>query len=137
MSPPHGIHDEAIMDFTTKMTQLISYSSGPCYSKSTLTTFLRNAAYLVKYQKCVHGEIGETRYFLPHPTQDKLMEIEEAMVKSHRDEQGNMWIESMRYLKLSCERHEGPYFICRIVQREQRHYFRWRRNILLLRKLII
>jgi hypothetical protein len=28
----------------------------------------------------------------------------------------------MRYLKLSCERHEGPYFICRIVQWEQRHY---------------
>jgi hypothetical protein len=50
------------------------------------------------------------------------MEIEEAMVKTHRDEQGNMWRDSMRYLKLSCERHVGPYFICRIVQREQRSY---------------
>lgn len=50
------------------------------------------------------------------------MEIEEAMIKTHRDEQGKMWRDSMRYLKLSCERHEGPYFICRIVQRKQRHY---------------
>jgi hypothetical protein len=46
------------------------------------------------------------------------MEIEEEMIKTHRDEHGKMWRDSMRYLKLGCERHEGPYFICRIVQRE-------------------
>ena len=122
MSPSHGIHDEAIMEFAIKMTQPISSSSSPCYPQSTLIILLQNAAYLVKYQKCVHGEIVETRYFFPHPTQDKFMEIEEATVKNHRDRQGNMWRDSMRYLKLGCERHEGQYFICRIVQREQRHY---------------
>jgi hypothetical protein len=119
MTPPHGIHDETIINFAIQITQLVSYPTSTTYSQTALTALLQIAAYLVKYQKCVRGEITESRYFIPQPMEETFTEIEEEIVRRDHDEHGRKWRDSMRYLKLKCERHQGPFFICRIVQREE------------------
>jgi hypothetical protein len=116
MTPPHGVHDETILEFAIQMTQLATYPTNQGYSQDIILGLLKNAAYLVKYQKCVYGEISQTRFFMPHSTEDKFIEIEEKMVKYTLEE--GKWRDSMRYLKLRCESHDGPLFICRIMQRE-------------------
>jgi hypothetical protein len=106
-----------ILEFAAQMTQLRSYPAHSAYSQPTITAFLKHAGYLIKYQKCLYGEISETRYFMPHPTNGSFVEVEEEIIiKSRKEER---WRESLRYLKLRCDRHLGPFFICRIVQREE------------------
>lgn len=53
---------------------------------------------------------------MPIPTGQRFIEIEEKMIRE--SEKKEKWRDSMRYMKLRCDRHEGPIFICRIVQRE-------------------
>ena len=73
------------------------------------------SGYLIKYQKCLHANLLETRYFLPHPTEQKFIEIEKNLMEKGR----NQWRDSMRLLKLLCDIHQGPVYTCHIVQRDQ------------------
>jgi hypothetical protein len=117
LSTPRGSHDETILEFAAQMTQLASYPTHRAYCQNTITSFFKNAGYLVKYHKCLYGEISEIRYFMPHPTNGSFLEVEEEMVIESRKEEH--WRESLKYLKLRCDSHPGPFFICRIVQREE------------------
>jgi hypothetical protein len=119
MSTPHGIHDEAILRFAIHMTQLASFLNFPSYSGDDITAFLKDVVYLTKYQKFLYGENSGTRYFMPLPTEQKFIEIEEELVVRSLEEEKWGWRDSMRYLKLRCNRHDGPIFVCRIVQREE------------------
>jgi hypothetical protein len=117
LSTPRGSHDETILEFAAQMTQLVSYSTHRAYCQNTTTTFLKHAGYLIKYQKCLYGEISETRYFMPHPTNREFVEVEEELVEESRKEE--KWKDSLKYLKLRCDSHPGSFFICRIVQMEE------------------
>jgi hypothetical protein len=80
MSTPHGIHDEAILQFAIHMTQLVSSLNLSSYSSDNTTAFVKDVVYLIKYQKFLYGEISGTRYFMPLPTEQKYIEIEEELV---------------------------------------------------------
>ncbi|PMD60095.1 uncharacterized protein K444DRAFT_629523 [Hyaloscypha bicolor E] len=119
MSTPHGIHDEAILQFAIHMTQLACSFNLSSYSGDNTTAFVKDAVYLIKYQKFLYGEISGTRYFMPLPTEQKFIEIEEGLVVRSLEKEKWGWRYSMRHLKLRCNRHQGPIFVCRIVQREE------------------
>lgn len=72
MSTPHSIHDEAILQFAIHMTQLVSSLNLSSYSSDNTTAFVRDAVYLIKYQKFLYGEISGTRYFMPLPNGAKI-----------------------------------------------------------------
>jgi hypothetical protein len=117
MNTPHGIHNEAILQFEIHVTQLASFLNLLSYSGDDITAFLKDVVYLNKYQKFLYREISGTRYFMPLPTEQKLIENEGELVARNLEKEKWGWRYSMRYLKLRCNRHEGPISVCRIVQR--------------------
>jgi hypothetical protein len=119
MSKPRGVEENTILDFATLMTQLDAYPIGNEYSESVLATILKNTGHLINYQKSANGRIVDNRYFLPHPTEEKFVEIEEAVVK--QGVEGDAWRKSVRYLKLRCDGHQdqGPFYICCVMRREE------------------
>ncbi|KAE9377333.1 hypothetical protein N431DRAFT_453686 [Stipitochalara longipes BDJ] len=115
LTNPRGVHDEMIVEFALRMTLLVIDPPPNAIPLATLHALLEDSEFLIKYQKYLHSETLETRYFLPHPTEPKFIEIEEGLVKGGQEK----WRDSMRYLKLQCDVHQGPLYICRIVQRDQ------------------
>ena len=104
-----------ILEFALRMTLLTAYPPASSLPKDTIETFSEESGYLIKYQKCLHADLLETRYFLPHPTEQKFIEIEKNLMEKER----NQWRDSMRFLKLLCDVHQGPVYTCHVVQRDR------------------
>ncbi|XMA10014.1 hypothetical protein WAI453_002805 [Rhynchosporium graminicola] len=126
LTHPHGPHEQAIYHFAYYMVNTTSSPTPRTYLPATHSKILEEACYVIRFQRWMNGEKGEIRHFMPHPNQDTtFIELKQStLAASSRKEK---WIPNWRYLKFRCDIHQGPWFICYVLERRD-----WREEVVRL-----
>lgn len=86
------------------------------YLPEALSGILEKSAYVIKYESWVNAERDDTRYSVPSPTDDTVfLEVDQAMVM--RSSRREKWVRDWGCLKYRCDRHQGPWYNCYVLER--------------------
>ncbi|KAK0122721.1 hypothetical protein ONS96_009755 [Cadophora gregata f. sp. sojae] len=111
-----GPHEQAIYHFAYYMVNIVDAPTTRTYLPEAHPILLEQSGYVIRFERWMNGQKDETRHFMPHPKLDTTF-IELQSTTLAASSRKAKWAPNWRYLKFRCDIHDGPWFICFVLER--------------------